>query len=77
MWSSLRAGCDFLSIERNDKVNRNTDPALLPSLPLSAALLEAEVVVAGSVRGLVFLWPVLPMSRFVYMGIRTLGGRGR
>ena len=77
MWSSLRAGCDFLSIERNDKVNRNTDPALLPSLPLSAALLEAEVVVAGSVRGSVFLWPVLPMSSFVYMGIRTLGGRGR
>ena len=77
MWSSLRAGCDFLSIERNDRENRNTHPALLPRLPLSAALLEAEVVVAGSVRGSVLLRPALLMTSFVYMGIRTLGGRGR
>ena len=74
---NLGAGCDFLSIERNDKGNRNTHPALLPSLPLSAALLEAEVVVAGSVRGSVFLWPALPMSSFVYMGIIISGGPGR
>ena len=73
---NLGAGCDFLSIERNDKGNRNTHPALLPSLPLSAALLEAEVVVAGSVWGSVFLWPALPMSSFVYMGIRISGGPG-
>ena len=74
---NLGAGCDFLSIKRNDKGNRNTDPALLPSLPLSAALLEAEVVLTGSVRGSVFLRPALPMSSFVYMGIRILGGLGR
>ena len=73
---NLGASCGFLSIERNYKGNRNTDPALLPSLPLSAALLEAEVVVAGSVRGSVFLWPALPMSSFVYMGIRISGGLG-
>ena len=74
---NLGAGCDFLSLERNDKVNRNTHPALLPSLPLSAALLEAEVVVAGSVWWSVFLWPALLMSSFVYMGIRISDGLGR
>ena len=77
MWSSLRAGCDFLSLETNDKVNRNPAPALLPRLPLSAALLEAEVVVAGSVWWSIFLRPALPISSFVYMGIRISGGLGR